>query len=470
MPPSTLQDLAQIITDGVKTIDATCAQRGAVYPSTDVLFSSETDAVQHGVAKEAAPVLAAAYQLIATLSPPHPYLIGLGFYGYIPAALNVVERGFVPDILREAEPKALHVNDIAAISKVDPKKLTRVLRLLASRHIFEEVEPNVFKNSRLSSALCLERPVSELVKNPDERWVGTNGIAAISSFHMDEGLKAASYLGDNMFDPSTSHSEDANKAPIQRAMHTNLPIFEWLEKPENATALRKFHIGFGSMGKISLDAISSQGFAWSSLPEGSTVVDVAGGVGNVSMTLIQKYPHLRYVVQDRAPVIQHAHDTWEQQLPGRIESGAVKLQVHDIFAKQPVTGAAVFFMRFITHDWSDKYCAQILRHLRDAAMPTTKLIIVDHILDYLCPSTGSTSTVPGAARLPAPGALRLHPDSVSGYGYLLDLNMMGVANCQERTLGEYLELFRNTGWKLERIHRTEPVPQLVCVPSQAHRL
>ena len=76
---------------------------------------------------------------------------------------------------------------------------------------------------------------------------------------MDEGLKAASYLGDNMFDPSTSHSEDANKAPIQRAMHTNLPIFEWLEKPENATALRKFHIGFGSMGKISLDAISSQG-------------------------------------------------------------------------------------------------------------------------------------------------------------------------------------------------------------------
>jgi hypothetical protein len=39
----------------------------------------------------------------------------------------------------------------------------RILRLLATNHIFTEVSPDVFANNRLSSVLDTGKPVEELV-------------------------------------------------------------------------------------------------------------------------------------------------------------------------------------------------------------------------------------------------------------------------------------------------------------------
>lgn len=48
------------------------------------------------------------------------------------------------------------------------------------------------------------------------------------------------------------------------------------------------------------------GFDWGNLPVGSKFVDVGGGVGTQAMILAREYPHLKYVVQDRAEVIANA--------------------------------------------------------------------------------------------------------------------------------------------------------------------
>jgi ubiquinone/menaquinone biosynthesis C-methylase UbiE len=45
------------------------------------------------------------------------------------------------------------------------------------------------------------------------------------------------------------------------------------------------------------------GLDWASLPPGSTIVDVGGGIGSTSMQLAQAFGHLRFVVQDRAVVV-----------------------------------------------------------------------------------------------------------------------------------------------------------------------
>ena len=45
------------------------------------------------------------------------------------------------------------------------------------------------------------------------------------------------------------------------------------------------------------------GFDWAALPEGSKVVDVGGGVGNLTMALAKVHKHIKYVVQDRASVV-----------------------------------------------------------------------------------------------------------------------------------------------------------------------
>ena len=48
------------------------------------------------------------------------------------------------------------------------------------------------------------------------------------------------------------------------------------------------------------------GYTWDELPKGSLVVDVGGGVGNVTKVIAKAFPDLKYVVQDRAATIEEA--------------------------------------------------------------------------------------------------------------------------------------------------------------------
>ena len=55
------------------------------------------------------------------------------------------------------------------------------------------------------------------------------------------------------------------------------------------------------------------------------------------------------------------------------------------------------------HDWPDNECLTILRHLRAAASPDSKLVIIDQILTYACRS--DSSQAPGGVSksdVPAP--------------------------------------------------------------------
>ncbi len=59
--------------------------------------------------------------------------------------------------------QGLHVNDIAAFTNVNPGKLARVLRVLATKHIFREVAPDVFANNRLSSVLDTRKDIRDIL-------------------------------------------------------------------------------------------------------------------------------------------------------------------------------------------------------------------------------------------------------------------------------------------------------------------
>lgn len=110
---------------------------------------------------------------------------------------------------------------------------------------------------------------------------------------------------------------------------TKLTTFPWLELPENALRMRKLQNGMRATTDYSSGEVVSKGdnfllllflwqedctgtkaprtgFEWASLPEGSIVVDVAGGIGNLTMALAGVHKHLRYVVQDRPAVIEAA--------------------------------------------------------------------------------------------------------------------------------------------------------------------
>ena len=95
---------------------------------------------------------------------------------------------------------------------------------------------------------------------------------------------------------------------------------------------------------------------------------------------------------------------------------------HDFFTPQPVTNASVFIVKQILQDWSDPYSVKILKELRAAAKPDTKLVVVDVIVAYACHDpTADSEWSSGYKEAPAPllpnyGAANVMP-------YILDLGV-----------------------------------------------
>ena len=110
----------------------------------------------------------------------------------------------------------------------------------------------------------------------------------------------------------------------------------------------------------------------------------------------------------------------------------------------------VFLLHMIIHDWADKYCLQILRHLREAATPTTQLLIVDTLISYACVD-GSAKHIPGAEIPPAPGPLLPNYGYAKIASYNEDLMMLHLQNGKERTTTELKSLLGEAGWKLKRV-------------------
>lgn len=79
------------------------------------------------------------------------------------------------------------------------------------------------------------------------------------------------------------------------------------------------------------------GFDWQSLPRGSVVVDVGGGIGSTSMLLASAFSGidghgdedslgLKFVIQDRGVVVDMGVQAWRAKCPEFLESGIAKFQ------------------------------------------------------------------------------------------------------------------------------------------------
>ena len=99
---------------------------------------------------------------------------------------------------------------------------------------------------------------------------------------------------------------------------------------------------------------------------------------------------------------------------------------HDFFAEQPVRDAAVFFLKAIVHDWADSYAEKILRRLRDAALPTTRLVTFDKVLPYACRHDSAEEAalaVPGVVKETVPDVLPANFGGANLTPYFGDINV-----------------------------------------------
>src|SRR4051812_33884470 len=112
-------------------------------------------------------------------------------------------------------------------------------------------------------------------------------------------------------------------------------------------------------------------FDWPSLGE-ALVVDIGGSHGAISLALAEEFSALQFVVQDLELVISE-----RPTLPENSVTSRVKFLAHDFFTPQSVTGADVYYFRWIFHGWAQGYSVKILRALIPALKNGAYIIIND---------------------------------------------------------------------------------------------
>lgn len=453
-----LKALGSIIQNAINSIEAKVASKGIDFPSLSTPTTPESEAASKlpEVEQASALIVAAAYQLIQSVRSPALTLVAIATQYMTSAALGVATAANVAEVLRDAGPQGAHVNDIAKASNIDPAKLARLLRLLATNHIFVELSPDVFANNRISSYLDTGKTIETILKRPQDKHVDTPGQTALIGHLTDEGLKSSSYLEDALLGPETAKLHEPNETAFNLAFKTDMPYWQWLETPENEQRLARFGIAMkGGKQSVAPNSIL-EGFDWEGLKEGSLVVDVGGGIGSQTAVVARHCPHLRFIIQDREPVMKDAAAFLGHQLPEALNSGRVTLQPHDFFEEQPVKNTSVFLLHNVVHDWPDAHSTRILRRLRDAATPETRLLLVDSLLSYPC-EDDSVRSVPGVQLPAAPKPLLPNMGHASSPTYSVDLLMMTFLNGQERTILHMKQLLQQAGWMVLEAYQTATV-------------
>ncbi|KAG6900062.1 hypothetical protein C0993_003548 [Termitomyces sp. T159_Od127] len=254
-------------------------------------------------------------------------------------------------------------------------------------------------------------------------------------------MNIVSGLLENIKDPMTGRSVEQNHAPFNRAFNVETPFWVWYETQEQKYRRRRFAIAMRGIAQMQPSDVLDDVLEWKALPRGSTVVDVGGGIGTSSLAVAKKHDHLKFVVQDRPMTCTEATAYLSKEDFKIVETGRLSFSPHDFFNPQPVAKASVFILKQVLHGWSDPYCARILKELRAAATPETKLVVVDSIIAYAChdPTTDSGLNF-GYKEAPAP--LLPNYGAVNVLPYLLDLALD--------------TLLRSTGWRIVSTERRAP--------------
>jgi hypothetical protein len=164
-----------------------------------------------------------------------------------------------------------------------------------------------------------------------------------------------------------------------------------------------------------------------------SAVDVGGGTGALLTEILGRHPRLAGTLFDRPAVIDHASELLAQSDAGDRCTTVAGDFFHDV-----PSGADVYVLSHILHDWDDDACLTILRTCASAMAQRSHLLIVEAIL-------------PGDDDAPDPARM-------------LDLVMLAVLAGQERTLGEYQRILDGAGLILQRVSSTgAAVSVLECV-------
>ena len=329
------------------------------------------------------------------------------------AALDLLVRGFqVSRMLRlvadlgvadRIAPEArVDIGVLAATCGAEAQPLIRVLRALAAFGVFTVSVDGEIGHSPRSRLLRTETPNS--MHHAARFWTAPGSWSAW-------GMLDVAMIGG---------------VPHEAAW--NMGRFEYLRAhPDEARGFDAMMANFPDNRHEAVAA--SYDFSGAAL-----IADIGGGNGTMLRHILARFAAPRGLLIDRDDVVRAIAS--DGLLGGRIEA------VGGSFFERIRSGADIYMLVRVLHDWSDEDCVRILRSCRAAMTSDQVLLICEQILE---------------------------PDPTRGRptGYLVDMQMMAMfGRALERTEEEFASLLAESGFTLRRaIPTPSPVWIVEATPT-----
>ena len=331
--------------------------------------------------------------------PPPLALYHLAIGHYYSRALYVAAKLGLADLMANGPRTAA---ELAAASNTDAPALNRLLRLLASVGVFEQVDDERFALALLGQLLRSDVPGSM-----------RSSVMLFTGIGIQEGWKELEYC------------VRTGEPAFRRTAPDSDPFTEMAKDPEMAAIFDKAMATFAPQTAAAVAAA----YDFSTF---KIVADIGGGTGALLLGILAVNPSVRGIVFD----LPHVAEKARQQIAAAGMSDRCDVVSGNFFEEAP-GGADAYLLKHVIHDWNDEQATTILRHCRSAMPPHAKLLILEDV--YPAKIDQSVASRGAAAN---------------------DLNMLVSTGGRQRSEAEFRELFAAAGLRLTRVL---PTTARVCV-------
>lgn len=231
------------------------------------------------------------------------------------------------------------VEQLAQATNTHAPSLYRALRALACKQVFTETVPGSFALTPMAELLRSDHPLSlkdayPLIPADVEAWG-----------HLDHSVRTGQ--------PAFEHAHGMGYWDYMRAHPDEAERFDRAQQAQTRLELR----------------VLLRGYAWTGF---ETLVDVGGGNGAFLGGLLARHPALRGTLFDQPQVVAHAPAV----LSALGVSERCTIVGGDFFEHVP-PGADVYMLKRILYGWHDEEALELLRSLRTAMRPDSRLLVIE---------------------------------------------------------------------------------------------
>jgi len=256
---------------------------------------------------------------------------------------SLVKLGVIDD-LKTNGPKT--TKDLADAAIVDEDSLYRILRALASIGYLNQLADGRFELTPVSELLLQDHP---------------------ESFH---GM--ATLYGDVVVSDMSNFPETLKTGTSVVELNNGGKTFWQLLEQQPVTA-GAFDRQMATWTQLHAATVTKS-YDFSSA---RSVVDIGGGRGTMMREILVANPQAKGVILDRPEVVIQTKQQMEQAgLADRCEC------VGGSFFESVPEGADLYVIKHVLHDWDDQHAVQILRNVRKAMRPDSRLLIIEGLVEH----------------------------------------------------------------------------------------